>query len=528
MKSENARQPLVKRYEVELEHVARMQIDAHQLQFAAAAEEVAGVMVLTLVLTADLSVGLGLQVPDRPASCRWRWASSSPSRWSSFAALMLSATATRRWTSRSSGRGSARRRCRWYSRCSSLRCRRTARAPGCCSGSCSCSTLAMLAVSLGRREDGHTMHALGAVATLLVFAIWLAMSHSSSAWITVTVFATVCGAFYALAPMVATLIGRPLTGAGATAVYAAPLVLFVFPVIARIEPRGRRAARAVRRDVRAAGADRVARPGDRESGLVLRRRVLRGRCRGLVVRDVSDARAPARRDRPVRRVRRLLSRRASRQPPPRPRPRAGVGSGRRADRQPRSCCCSWRRARARLRRSGVSRLLLAILEAGVFIESAAGDLPMLSAVGALLSWLVLGVWWNRAAAVVGLLPSLLAVIGLTLIMLVGHAWAHAQIRRRIGEAATATDGFRHGIYLALVGHFFLFYRRPGSALVHAAVAAARLARRADAGDQRVVARRVGRRAARRRRDRRRDRRAGVGAASRRAPRRPSCSSPLKR
>ena len=103
-------------------------------------------------------------------------------------------------------------------------------------------------------------------------------------------------------------------------------------------------------------------------------------------------------------------------------------------------------------------LLLAILEAGVFIESAAGDLPWLSAVGALLSWLVLGVWWNQAAAVVGLLPSLLAVIGLTLIMLVGHAWAHAQVRQRIGEAAaTTTGGFRHGIYLALVGHLFLFY-----------------------------------------------------------------------
>ena len=103
-------------------------------------------------------------------------------------------------------------------------------------------------------------------------------------------------------------------------------------------------------------------------------------------------------------------------------------------------------------------LLLAILDAGLFIESSAGDLPWLAAVGAVLSWMVLGVWWNQAAAVVGLLPSLLALIGLTLIMLGGHAWAHTQLRRRIGEAAaTTTGGFRYGIYLALVGHLFLFY-----------------------------------------------------------------------
>src|SRR6185503_12835764 len=36
--------------------------------------------------------------------------------------------------------------------------------------------VAMLAVSLGRREDGNRLHAVGAVATLLVFAIWLAVS----------------------------------------------------------------------------------------------------------------------------------------------------------------------------------------------------------------------------------------------------------------------------------------------------------------------------------------------------------------
>src|SRR5207249_10461015 len=43
-------------------------------------------------------------------------------------------------------------------------------------------------------------------------------------------------------------------------------------------------------------------------------------------------------------------------------------------------------------------LLLAILNAGLFIESASGRLPLLAMVGGVLSWFVLAVWWDRAAA----------------------------------------------------------------------------------------------------------------------------------
>ena len=86
--------------------------------------------------------------------------------------------------------------------------------------------------------------------------------------------------------------------------------------------------------------------------------------------------------------------------------------------------------------------LLAILNAGLFIESAAGRLPLLSVVGSALSWLVLGVWWGNAAAVVGLLPSLIVLVGLTLVMLGGHAWAHAEMtaaRRAPGRDARLPD-----------------------------------------------------------------------------------------
>ena len=101
-------------------------------------------------------------------------------------------------------------------------------------------------------------------------------------------------------------------------------------------------------------------------------------------------------------------------------------------------------------------LLLAILDAGLFIESAAGRTPVLSMAGGLLSWVVLAVWWRNAGTTVGVLPSLLVVVGLTMIMFAGHAWAARQAAAAAPEEGGPT-GFRQGIYLGLVGHLFLFY-----------------------------------------------------------------------
>src|SRR5262249_38583318 len=100
-------------------------------------------------------------------------------------------------------------------------------------------------------------------------------------------------------------------------------------------------------------------------------------------------------------------------------------------------------------------VLLAILDAGIFIESASGKLPMLSLAGGVLSWLVLAVWGGNAGAPVGLLPSLLFVGGLTLMRVVGPAWAH---RHPAAQQTAATPfGFRQGTYLGMVGHLFLFF-----------------------------------------------------------------------
>jgi hypothetical protein len=97
-------------------------------------------------------------------------------------------------------------------------------------------------------------------------------------------------------------------------------------------------------------------------------------------------------------------------------------------------------------------LLLAITNAALFVESAAGRLPGLSQAGSLLSWVVLLVWWSQAAGSVGVLPSLLVMVGLTLVTLAGHSWS---LRATAGKGGTPEPSFARGLYLGLVGHFFL-------------------------------------------------------------------------
>ena len=100
--------------------------------------------------------------------------------------------------------------------------------------------------------------------------------------------------------------------------------------------------------------------------------------------------------------------------------------------------------------------LLAILNAALFIESAAAALPLLSLAGSLLSWLILLAWWSEAAAAVGLLPSLLVVVGLALVMVGGYLWALREARRSTTTTEDVPRGLAQGLWLALIAHLFLF------------------------------------------------------------------------
>ena len=97
-------------------------------------------------------------------------------------------------------------------------------------------------------------------------------------------------------------------------------------------------------------------------------------------------------------------------------------------------------------------LLLAITNAALFVESAAGRLPIISQVGSIFSWIVLMTWWARAAGSVGVLPSLLVAVGLTLVTLAGHTWSVCSVR---ADGGTAQAPFTRGLYLGLIGHLFL-------------------------------------------------------------------------
>ncbi len=109
-------------------------------------------------------------------------------------------------------------------------------------------------------------------------------------------------------------------------------------------------------------------------------------------------------------------------------------------------------------------LLLAILNAALFIESASASLPLLAlARQPRVMGRCCSAWWSEAAAVVGLMSSLLVVVGLV----AGHGR-----RLPVGpEVRRAEDGQpwkkaarrpRQGLWLALLGHLFLFASRSTS------------------------------------------------------------------
>ncbi len=310
------------------------------------------------------------------------------------------------------------------------------------------------AVSVARQDD--RLHAIGATATVLVFAIWLATSYSTSVWRVVVAFTVVFASFYALAPLVADRMRRPFARLGARASYAAPVLLFVFPVIVRIEPATASplvpfAALFV---VLAVIAWRALATNEAGRYFVAAFFAVAAEASWSATYLVADRLGAAVVLYAAFALFYLGVPLAWRRKWQEMYPRWGGGALLIASLAlllflaggPHAAASLWGLA-----------LLLAIVDAGLFIESASGAMPLLSAVGGLLSWIVLAVWWDNAAAAVGVLPSLLVLVGLTLVMLGGHAWAHATGTRAGVPTAPPVFSFRHGVYLALIGQFFLFF-----------------------------------------------------------------------
>jgi uncharacterized membrane protein len=306
----------------------------------------------------------------------------------------------------------------------------------------------LFAISAALGRSGP--HAIGALMTVFIWAVWLTTSYRPGDWAIALSFVSAFSALYLFAPTTAGWFRRSLTGSAARAVHAASALLFVFPVIARIDPAaaspwpifgvllvlvalcGWRAAVLDRGGVFFAASFFAVAAEAVWSATHLTVDRLRPAVIVYAVFGVMLAAIP------------LVARRMKH--PLRPETGGGVvliaslalllflSTG------PIAPAALWALA-----------LLLAILNAGMFVESASSRVPALSRVGSVLSWVVLAVWWSETAGVVGLLPSLAVVTGLTLITLAGHAWTHSATR----DAAPGTVS--GGLYLGLIGHAFLFF-----------------------------------------------------------------------
>jgi uncharacterized membrane protein len=314
--------------------------------------------------------------------------------------------------------------------------------------------LGLLAIAIARKQ--MTLHAVGAVATLVTVGVWLGASYFSDARLVVLGFAAAFVAVFLAAEPLARRFGW-VAAAGTATRYTAPLLLFVFPALASLEPAfvDPRLLFATQLALLLACAWRAVATGDGYLYYIaaffsiagqavwsvehLTAATLRTAVVAYVVFGVVSIAVP------------LIARRSGREL----QPAGGAGFVLIASLGlllylslgPVSLTTLWALA-----------LLLAILNAGLFAESAGARLPAVAIVGSLLSWMVLASWWFSAAGAVGVLPSLAVLIGLTLVTLAGHAWTNA----RAGQPAAATraPGIWHllssGLFLGLVGHLFLY------------------------------------------------------------------------
>jgi hypothetical protein len=321
--------------------------------------------------------------------------------------------------------------------------------------------IGLLAVALARRRD--FLHAAGALATVAVMGSWLSLSYNSAGAYPALIFCAVFVTFFALAPVIAERAGRALDGEGDRAVFAAPLLLFVPAVLARIEPAfgapvplfGTLLGLVLLIAWRAIASERgtlyywaaffaIATQAAWSSAHLTLERLWTA----VIIYAVFGVVATAI---PVlaRRIGRPLQ------------PDGGGGVVLIASLALLLFLSSGSIAPAAL---WALALLLAIINAGMFVESASGGLPLVAIAGSLVSWVVLATWWFRVGAAVGVVPSLTVLTGLTLMTMGGHAWVYLrslepppEAGSHAGRRADASTRFGQGLYLGLVGHLFVLF-----------------------------------------------------------------------
>lgn len=96
-------------------------------------------------------------------------------------------------------------------------------------------------------------------------------------------------------------------------------------------------------------------------------------------------------------------------------------------------------------------ILLAVLNLGAMQIATAGRGMLLAVAGAVLSWIVLAVWWFTAPVALQVVPALAVVGGFAVVLIAGNTWLQRNPATRI---AAETSG---GIYSGLIGHLFLAF-----------------------------------------------------------------------
>ena len=94
-------------------------------------------------------------------------------------------------------------------------------------------------------------------------------------------------------------------------------------------------------------------------------------------------------------------------------------------------------------------ILLAILNLGLFFDVRPGRVSWLAGLGMMFSWVVIAVWWATAMVASLLLPALAIVGGFAVLLIGGNLWAERQ--------STEASSARKAVYLGLVGHLFLLF-----------------------------------------------------------------------
>lgn len=295
-------------------------------------------------------------------------------------------------------------------------------------------------------------HLVGAVSTVVVFALWMASSYAG-AWPGILAYLTLFLLFFLLVPVVADRAGRPLELSVEHSVLTAPALLFLFPALIAVEPKCSAplpvfGALFVLMAVVCAFA--VAR---REGALylvaaffaVIAEAVWSVRylneetlLAGLAVYGVfalfylGVPMVARRRGRPLE-------------------PVGGAAALLLVSLALLFFLALGTAAQAAL--WGLA-LLLVVLNAGLFFEGAAGRLPALSIAGTALSWLVLLAWWAKADVTTGLVPALVVVAGFAVFSVAGAAFLGGRANAATSAGAGVIDG---GVYLLLVGHAFLLF-----------------------------------------------------------------------